>query len=105
MHNYTNHNRDIDNCFDKLEQLSSKIAESIAIGNFGEVTKLDLARKVILQKISSDAANLNNNNKNRLKLVWVNNCELIEKTETLISNRQQNFNKKRKTLKAYSKNN
>jgi hypothetical protein len=93
MHNYTNHNRDIDNCFDKLEQLSSKI------------TKLDLARKVILKKISRDAANLNNNNRNRLKLVWVNNCELIEKTETLISNRQQNFNKKRKTFKEYSKNN
>ena len=105
MHNNINHNRELDNCFDKLEQLSSKIAESITIGNFGEVTKLDLARKVILQKISKDAANLNNNNKSRLRLVWVNNCELIRKTETLISNRQENFNKTRKTLRAYSKNN
>ena len=48
MHNNINHNRELDDCFDKLEQLSSKIADSISIGNFGEVTKLDLARKVIL---------------------------------------------------------
>ena len=105
MRNNINHNRDLDDCFDKLEQLSSKIADSITIGNFGEVTKLDLARKVILQKISKDAANLNNNKRNRLKLVWVNNCELIKKTETLISDSQQNFNKTRKTIKEYSKNN
>ena len=25
MHNNINHNRDIDDCFDKLEQLSSKL--------------------------------------------------------------------------------
>ena len=105
MRNNINHNRELDDCFDKLEQLSSKIADSITIGNFGEVTKLDLARKVILQKISRDAANLNNNNKNRLKLVWVNNCHLIEKAESLISEKQENFNKTRKTLRAYSKNN
>ena len=105
MRNNINHNRELDDCFDKLEQLSSKIADSITIGNFGEVTKLDLARKVILQKISKDAANLNNNKRNRLKLVWVNNCELIKKTETLISDSQQNFNKTRKTIKEYSKNN
>ena len=61
-----------------LNNLSSKIADSISIGNFGEVTKLDLARKVILQKISKDAANLNNKNRKDLKLVWVNNCKLIE---------------------------
>ena len=105
MHNNSRQNSELDDCFDKLEQLSSKIADSITIGNFGEVTKLDLARKVILQKISRDAANLNNNNKNRLKLVWVNNCHLIEKAESLISEKQENFNKTRKTLRAYSKNN
>ena len=75
-----------------------KIADSISIGNFGEVTKLDLARKVILQKISKDAANLNDKNRSRLKLIWVNNCKLIENTKSSISNRQQNFNKLRKTL-------
>ena len=104
MYNNTKHNRELDDCFDKLEQLSSKIAESITVGNFGEVTKLDMARKIILQKISKDTANLNNN-RDRLRLVWVNNCELIKKTETLISNRQKVFNKTKKTLKAYSKNN
>ena len=105
MHNNITQNRELENCFDKLEQLSSKIADSITMGDFGEVTKLDLARKVILQKISKDAANLNNNNKNRLRLVWVNNRELIKKTETLMCNKQESFNKIRKTLKAYSKNN
>ena len=104
MQNNTNHNWEIDACFDKLEKLSSKIADSITIGDFGEVTKLDLARKVILQKISKDAANLNNNNRNRLKLVWVNNCKLIKKTEKLISKRQEIYNKTKKTLYAYSKN-
>ena len=63
-----------------------------------------MARKLILQKISKDTANLNNN-RDRLRLVWINNCELIKKTETVISNRQKIFNKKKKTLKAYSKNN
>ena len=50
MHNNIIQNRELENCFDKLEKLSSKIADSITIGDFGEVTKLDLARKVILQK-------------------------------------------------------
>ena len=104
MHNNTQHNRELDHCFDKLEELSSRIAESITVGNFGEVTKLDMARKLILQKISQDTANLNNN-RDRLRLVWVNNCELIKKSETFISNRQKFFNKTKKTLKAYSKNN
>ena len=102
MYNNTKHNRELDD-YDKLEQLSSKIAESITVGNFGEVTKLDMARKIILQKISKDTANLNNN-RDRLRLVWVNNCELIkEKTETLISNRQKFFNKTKKLLKLIQK--
>ena len=104
MQNSTNHNREIGNCFDKLEKLSSKIADSITVGDFGEVTKLDLARKVILQKISKDASNFTNNNRDRLKLVWVNNCELIKKTEKLMSKRQEIYNKTKKTLYAYSKN-
>ena len=56
MQGNTNLNSELDNCFYKLEQLSCKIADNISIGNFGEVTKLDLARKVILHKISKDAA-------------------------------------------------
>ena len=105
MHNNTNLSNELDNCFYELEQLSSKIADSITVGDFGEVTKLDLARKVILQKISKDAANLNTNNKKRLKLIWVNNCKLIDDTKSCIEKKQESFNKLRKTLKAYSKNN
>ena len=104
MYNNSQHNRELDHCFDKLEELSSKIAESITLGNFGEVTKLDMARKLILKKISKDSANLNNN-RDRLRLVWVNNCELIKNAENTISNRQKIFNKTKKTHKAYSKNN
>ena len=105
MHNNINFSGEVDNCFDKLEQLSSKIAESISIGNFGEVTKLDLARKVILQKISKDTANFNDKNKKRLKLIWVNNCKLIDDTKSSITKKQEEFNKLRKTFKAYSINN
>ena len=94
-----------DQYLDHLEFLSSKIADNISMGLFKDINKMDYERKAIIKKISSDAANLNNNNKNRLRLVWVNNQELIKKTEILMCNRQESFNKTRKTLKAYSKNN
>ena len=31
MYNNSQHNRELDHCFDKLEELSSKIAESITL--------------------------------------------------------------------------
>lgn len=105
VYNNINFSEDIDSCFNQLEQLSSKIADNISIGNFGEVTKLDLARKVILQKISKDTANLNDKNKRKLKLIWVNNCKLIEKVDASIEKKQEEFNKLKKTFKAYSRNN
>ena len=105
MRNNINFSEELDDCFYKLEQLSSKIADSISIGNFGEVTKLDLARKVILQKISKDTANLNERNRKKLKLIWVNNCKLIEDTQSSITKKQEDFNRLRKTFKAYSQNN
>ena len=105
MRNNMNFSGELDDCFYKLEQLSSKIADSISIGNFGEVTKLDLARKFILQKISKDTANLNEKNRKRLKLIWVNNCKLIEDTQSSITKKQEDFNRLRKTFKAYSQNN
>ena len=101
----TNLNNQLDSCFNKLEKLSSQIADSISLGNFGDVTKLDLARKVILNKISKDTANLNNKNRKKLKLVWVNNCKLIEECKASIQKKQEKFNKLKKTFKAYSKNN
>ena len=105
MHNNINLSTELDDYFFKLEKLSCKIAESISIGDFSEVTKLDLVRKEILSKISKDTANLNNTNKKRLKLIWVNNCKLIKDSEISIVKKQENFNKLRKTFKAYSKNN
>ena len=104
MHNNSFLNRNLDACFYKLEQLSSKIADSITVGDFGEVTKLDLARKDILSKISKDTDNFNKREKTRLKLVWINNCKLINEAENSMLKRQESFNKLRKTLKAYSKN-
>ena len=105
MRTNINLNKDLDNCFHKLEELSSQIADCISLGNFGEVTKLDLARKVILHKISQDTANLNTKNRRRLKLIWVNNCKLIEETKSSIDKKQKDFNKLKKTFKAYSQNN
>ena len=62
----------LDGYLGKLEDLSSQIAESISLGNFGEVTKLDLERKTIISAISQDSKKLNDNRKTRLKLIWVN---------------------------------
>ena len=105
VHNNINFSGELDDCFHKLEKLSSQIADSISIGNFGEVTKLDLARKVILQKISTDADYLNKKNKKRLKLIWVNNCKLIDDAQSSITKKQEDYNKLKKTFKAYSQNN
>ena len=104
MQMQNNSEKKIDQYLDQLECLSSKIADDISMGLFKDIHKMDYERKAIIKKISNDTANLNNN-RDRLRLVWVNNCELIKKTEAFISNRQKFFNKTKKTLKAYSKNN
>ena len=72
-------------------------------GEFNQVQKLDLERKNIIKKISNDAANLNTLNTRRLKLIWVNNKELVKKAEESISKKKEKFNKLKKTFKAYSK--
>ncbi len=87
----------------KLEDLSSQIAESISLGKFGEVTKLDLERKNIISVISQDSKKLNDNRKSRLKLIWVNNNDLIKSAEEQMHNRKKKFLKVKKTFKAYSK--
>ncbi len=104
VQNSNNLNKKIDECFYKLEQLSSQIADSITVGNFGEVTRLDLARKVILQKISKDTANLNEKNRNRLKLIWVNNCKLVDEASNSLLKKQKEHNLLKKTFRAYSNN-
>ena len=93
----------IDSYLSALENLSSKIADSITMGEFNQVQKLDLERKNIIKKISNDAANLNTLNTRRLKLIWVNNKELVKKAEESISKKKEKFNKLKKTFKAYSK--
>ena len=101
-------NRNFDNNLDsylcKLESLSSQIAESISLGNFGEVTKLDLERKNIISVISQDSKNLNDNRKSRLKLIWINNNELVKSAEDYMHKRKQKYLKIKKTFQAYSDN-
>ena len=101
-------NRNFDNNLDsylcKLENLSSQIAESISLGNFGEVTKLDLERKNIISVISQDSKNLNDNRKSRLKLIWINNNELVKSAEDYMNKRKKKYLKIKKTFQAYSDN-
>ena len=45
-----------------LEDLSSRIADNISLGHFKDITKLDIERKFIINKISK-ASNLNDRRK------------------------------------------
>ena len=91
-----------DQYLDHLEFLSSKIADNISMGLFKDINKMDYERKAIIKKISSDAANLNNTRRNRLKLVWVNNNKMINELEEINQNDRKKFLKFKKTIKAYS---
>ena len=91
-----------DQYLDHLEFLSSKIADNISMGLFKDINKMDYERKAIIKKISSDAANLNNTRRNRLKLVWVNNNKMINELEEINQNDRQKYLKFKKTIKAYS---
>ena len=103
MQENRNLEQNIDGYLCKLENLSSQIAESISLGNFGEVTKLDLERKNIISVISQDSKNLNDNNTSRLKLIWVNNNQLVKDAEEHMENRKKKFLKAKKIFRAYSK--
>ena len=91
-----------DQYLDHLEFLSSKIADNISMGLFKDINKMDYERKAIIKKISSDAANLNDTRRNRLKLVWVNNNKMINELEEINQNDRQKYLKFKKTIKAYS---
>jgi len=97
-----NSEKKIDEYLDHLELLSSKIADNISMGLFENINKMDYERKVIINKISSDAANLNNIRKNRLKLVWVNNNKMINKLEEISQKNKKNYLKLKKIVRAYS---
>ena len=75
-----NSEKKIDRYLDHLEFLSSKIADNISMGLFQDINKMDYERKAIINKISSDTANLNHTRRNRLKLVWINNNKMINRT-------------------------
>ena len=92
-----------DQYLDHLEFLSSKIADNISMGLFKDINKIDYERKAIINKISTDTANLNNIRRNRLKLVWVNNNKMISELEEINQNNKKKYLKLKKTVKEYSK--
>ena len=92
-----------DQYLDHLEFLSSKIADNISMGLFENINKMDYERKAIINKISSDTANLNTIRRDRLKLVWVNNNKMINKLEEINQNNKKKYVKLKKTVKEYSK--
>ena len=103
MQMQNNSEKKFDQYLDHLEFLSSKIADNISMGLFEDINKMDYERKAIIKKISSDAANLNNTRRNRLKLVWVNNNKMINELEEINQNSKKKYLKLKKTVKEYSK--
>ena len=67
----------IDNYCHELEILSSKMADFFSIGNYSKIKSIYLKRKIILEEISKDIANLSNSNKKSLKLVWSHQLMMI----------------------------
>jgi len=98
-----NSEKKFDQYLDHLEFLSSKIADNISMGLFENINKMDYERKAIINKISSDTANLNTIRRDRLKLVWVNNNKMINKLEEINQNNKKKYLKLKKTVKEYSK--
>ena len=103
MQMQNNSEKKFDQYLDHLEFLSSKIADNISMGLFENINKMDYERKAIINKISSDTANLNTIRRDRLKLVWVNNNKMINKLEEINQNSKKKYLKLKKTVKEYSK--
>ena len=104
MEEQLSNNYDIDSYLGHLENLSSRIANNISLGQFSDVTKLDIERRFIINKISQDASNLNSKRKSRLKLIWVNNKKMIKECEDKNSLSKKKFSMHKKSLVEYSKN-
>ena len=98
-----NSEKKFDQYLDHLEFLSSRIADNISMGLYEDIYKMDYERKAIINKISSDTANLNTIRRDRLKLVWVNNNKMINKLEEINQNNKKKYLKLKKTVKEYSK--
>ena len=103
MQMQNNSENKIDQYLDHLEFLSSRIADNISMGLYEDIYKMDYERKAIINKISSDTANLNTIRRDRLKLVWVNNNKMINKLEKINQNNKKKYIKLKKTVKEYSK--
>ena len=103
MQMQNNSEKKFDQYLDHLEFLSSKIADNISMGLFEDINKMDYERKAIINKISSDTANLNTIRRDRLKLVWVNNNKMINKLEEINQNNKKKYLRLKKTVKEYSK--
>ena len=103
MQRQNNSEKKFDQYLDHLEFLSSKIADNISMGLFQDINKMDYERKAIINKISSDTANLNDIRRDRLKLVWVNNNKMIKTLEEINQSNKQKYLKLKKTVNAYHK--
>ena len=99
-----NSEKKIDQYLNHLEYLSSKIADNISMGLFKDINKIDYERKAIINKISTDTANLNDIRRNRLKLIWVNNNKMINELEEINQNNKKKYLKLKKTVKEYTRN-
>ena len=99
-----NSEKKIDQYLNHLEYLSSKIANNISMGLFKDINKIDYERKAIINKISTDTANLNDIRRNRLKLIWVNNNKMINELEEINQNNKKKYLKLKKTVKEYTRN-
>ena len=95
-------NNKIDNYCNELEILSSKMAELLDVGNYSAVQSIDLKRKNILKAISKDVSEVSNNNKDKIKLVWVNNSNMVELFNKELEKKQKKFIKKKRLFRAYS---
>ena len=98
-----NSEKKFDQYLDHLEFLSSKIADNISMGLYEDIYKMDYERKAIINKISTETANLNTIRRDRLKLVWINNNKMINKLEEINQNNKKKYLKLKKTVKEYSK--
>ena len=89
MQMQNNSENKIDQYLDHLEFLSSRIADNISMGLFEDINKMDYERKAIINKISTDTANLNDIRRNRLKLISVNNNKMINELEQINQNNKK----------------
>ena len=102
MQMQNNSENKIDQYLDHLEFLSSRIADNISMGLYEDIYKMDYERKAIINKISTETANLNTIRRDRLRLVWVNNNKMIGKLEEINKNKRKKYLKLKKTIKAYN---